>query len=232
MAWRRAASAAAVLLGLLTASCGAQAGGLAPPHPGLAGSVPVTLKVHRLPTTFGAAVNEQVPQSVRVTVPAAWRGGVWAYWSGMVLLGPAGWRGQGAWAADGSGSVAMWPPGGGPRRGPRVVLFTNGACVGCGASNAAEYFPYVRRHWADFAVVPGPAPRAAKLRSETFLAPGLALFQSPDASGGLAVDGVAASALAAGKRGISFATMRTYLPPSASALSALILSDFARRIGP
>ena len=239
---RREAQLLLVLCSLLVASCSVSAAPTlaraarrahsrtavpaGPEHPHESGSIRVTLPVRRLPTTFGVDYVVRVPRSVKVTIPAAWQGEIGAYWSGTVLLGPAGWTGKGLYGADGSGGVQLYPPGGSAASGARMLVEIDGACMGCGAVPAGAYFAYVRRNWSRFEVVPGPAPTPVKVLSEVYRSPNLIAYRLPDTKDGLEVKGLAYSGLVNDASSIPFESMTVYLPKPDHALATAILDFF------
>jgi len=200
-----------------------------PDHPGLTGDVRVTLPVHRIPTTLGVDYGLSSPRSVTLSIPAAWQGDVAAYWSGTVVLAPAGWTGKGLFGADGSGEVDLYPPGGSDRSGARISLRSDGGCVGCGALSAARYFPYIRRHWSRFEVPPIRPPAQVKVLSEVYLAPDLIAYRMPGAAS-LEADGVAYSSLIRAGSGATFMSMDVFLPPRDHGLATLVLNYFDERV--
>ncbi len=197
-----------------------------PPHPQASGSIAVTLPVTKLSTSFGVDYGLTVPNSVTVTIPAAWVGDVAAYWSGTVFLAPAGWTGRGLYGADGSGGITLYPAGGSPSRGERITIFSDGGCVGCGVEPAAQFFPYLRTHWSQVRVIDAPAPRPVRVISEVFLSPNIAAYRLPDTRDGLEVNGVAYSGLIDHASDITFEQMNAYLPASDHGLATVILNYF------
>lgn len=81
--------------------------------------VTLSVPVVTCPTTFGTAGGKpstapSVPQSVTVSVPSSLQGYLAVYSDSadrMNLLGPAGWTCKASYGADGSGAVAVSPPG-------------------------------------------------------------------------------------------------------------------------
>ncbi len=203
-----------------------------PPHPGVQGAVAVTLPVTQIPTTFAVEQTRTIPESVTVTIPAAWQGAVGAYWSGVVLLGPAGWHGIGMFGADGSGGVTLYPPGvklpsNRPYYGPQITVTTAGGCLGCGDESAAAFFPYVRQHWSQFRIIDGPAPKPAPVLSQVALAPDVVAYRLPNTKSGLEVNGVAYSGLAGAPHyGPPFEQMNATLPAGDHALATVVLNYF------
>jgi hypothetical protein len=234
---------AVVALSLLSGGCGTAKGHAAPqPRPGhqqalrgvpdgpanagAKGMVQVTLPVTKIPAQFAVENGTEAPRAVTVSIPAAWKGAVGAYWAGVILLGPVGWTGSATFGADGSGFVNLHPPGGGPESGPRVDIQTAGACLGCGDGSAAEYFPYVAQHWSQFQVIEGPPPKPIKVLSEVSLSPTLVAYRLPNASDGLEINGIAYSGLVHHVSVLPFVQMNVELPASDHALATIILNYF------
>jgi hypothetical protein len=187
--------------------------------------VTVRLPVKAIAMSYGATGEGRTPPAtVTVSVPAQWSGVIGAYWANKVLLAPRGWTGSGMEGADGSGNVVLHPAGGSPYTGQRVVLWSDGACFGCGAPTAAEYFKAIREHWSAYEVVPGPPPAMVRVAAEVYLAPDLVAYRLPDTKSGLEVNGVAYTGLIEGHDAISFSDLQTYLPAREHGLATVILN--------
>lgn len=109
----------------------------------------VTLPVTIIPTSFGGSASYfHYPSSITVTVPTPYASQIQAVGGAdFVIISPKGWQGIASEGADGSRSVTLFPPGGSPQPGgPRILVGTDGGCVGCAWSSAAPYFAWVRAH--------------------------------------------------------------------------------------
>lgn len=243
----------AALCGLLLGGCGAtRAGGPArsvhqahtartaapgsvrgvlsgPPHPEAQGTVTVSLPVTKIPVESPVTQTKAILRTLSVTIPAAWQGAVGAYWADFLFIGPVGWNGKGVFGADGSGGVTLYPPGANPDtapyHGPEITISTAGGCLGCGNVSAAQFFPYVRRHWREFLVIPGPAPMPAQVLSQVALSQDVVAYRLPDTPTGFEVNGVAFSQLPSGG-GLPFEQMDTVLSAKDHGLATVTLNYF------
>ncbi len=200
-----------------------------PPHPEAQGTTTVTLPVTKLSEEFAFTEAKASPPTLSVTIPIAWKGSVGAYWAGFLFIGPVGWEGEGIFGTDGSGGVTLYPPGAnptnGPYHGPEITISTAGGCLGCGNEAAAEFFPYVRRHWKIFQVIAGPAPKPAQVLSQVTLSQDVVAYRLPDTPTGCEVTGVVYSQLPSGG-GLPFEQMETVLPAKDRGLATVVLDYF------
>jgi len=191
-----------------------------------AGNVTVTVPVVSIPMSYGIpGEGKSPPETVRVTMPPQWQGKLWAYWANQVILAPAGWTGSGSEGADGSEEIALFPKGGGANYGERVTLQGDGACVGCGAPDAAQYFQQIQQNWSQYAVLPNSSPPAmVQVQAETSLSPDLIAYElAPE--GDLEVNGLAFTGLLSqGASYLTFENMRTYLPQAEHSMATVILN--------
>jgi hypothetical protein len=112
-------------------------------------STTVTLAVRIIPTSGpGAQSRYPYPAELTITVPRAYASSLEAIGAaGFVIVAPKGWQGTAEEYQDGSRRVILFPPNGSPQPGgPRIVVQTDGGCLGCAWTSAAPYFAWVREH--------------------------------------------------------------------------------------
>ncbi len=136
----------AMLGGLLLASCAAspQVRQHAGRREASSGRAVLSLPVVQVATANGAGgpVYFHHPAKIRVRAPAGLYGRLAAYAAaGRIWLGPRGWRGKAAEGADGSTWVAIFPPRGNWKSGPRVIYRDDGNSAGCSVDDASQCFP-------------------------------------------------------------------------------------------
>ena len=150
-------------------------------------------------TTFGITpppTSAALPSSETLTVPTSLVGNIALYTdshNNMTLLGPADWSCSGSYGADGSGGVAVYPPGAtapyyrpfSPSSAEGIVGSQTSACVGCALSQACSLFPAASTAYAkEFSGVNCPAPPSGQ--TEDQLSSDLIAFADPP---GVAGDG-------------------------------------------
>ena len=141
---------------VVLASCSAPASS---PSPASSGPVTANLPVVSCPTFLGAAASGPVslPRWRRVAVPPALAARLAVYTDNqgrMELVGPRGWRCAASYGADGSGGVAVYPPGlrlptwwtaGWPLTRTAAAAAVTGlessACYTCTLAQACRLFP-------------------------------------------------------------------------------------------
>ena len=109
----------------------------------------VTLPLTIIPTSFGGSPSYfHYSSSITVTVPTQYASQIQAVGGAdFVIISPKGWQGIASEGADGSRRVTLFPPRGSPQPGgPRILVRTDGGCVGCAWASAAPYSAWVRAH--------------------------------------------------------------------------------------
>lgn len=191
------------------------------------GSTVVSLPVTPVAMQYALGAGPTGPSSVTVTIPNQWVGLVGAYWADQVVLAPAGWTGRGIVGADGSESLALYPPGGSASSGQRITLVSDGACVGCGDWDAAQYFSAISDNWSQYAVIPNQAPPpTVQVLSEFSISADMIGYRMPNTPSGLEINGVVYSGLVdqAVNVATTFENVRAYLPAADHSMATLILN--------
>lgn len=138
---------------------------------------------------------------------------------------PVGWTGSGAVGVDGSERITLFPVGGSANSGQRITIVGDGACVGCAAPDAAQYFSAIRQRWSQYAVVPNqPPPPMVRVASEFTISPNLIAYQMPPTPSGLEVNGVVYTGLINQASYAAFVNIRSYLPAGEHSLATVILN--------
>lgn len=177
------------------------------------------------PSFGGGAATFHYPSTITLTAPVQWASQIQAVGVlGFVIITPKGWSGTAQEGADGSKSVALYPPGGSAHYGPRITLQTTGACVGCAWFGAAPYFSWVREHFAraNWGTYHGPVIPGFKLAVD------LRVYRASNTQAGYHVNGVAYAPFIAngsGHQEVMFRQAQTILPPGEHSLATLILNN-------
>lgn len=189
----------------------------------------VTLPVSIISPTFGAsAVRFSYPPTVTVTAPVSWASQIQAVGAvGFVVITPKGWTGQASEGADGSRSVALYPPTGSAKHGFRITIQTASACVGCAWYGAAPYFSWVRQHFssAGWGTYTGPVIPGYAASSD------LSYYQAPNTSTGLHVNGIAYAPFILNPQAtVLFRQAETVLPRGEHGLATLVLNQLLNQL--
>ncbi|WP_171822670.1 DUF4850 domain-containing protein [Sulfobacillus thermosulfidooxidans] len=186
----------------------------------------VTLPVSIVTPSFGGeVVTFHYPKTVSVTVPVEWASQLQAVGAlGFVILTPKGWSGTAQEGADGSKRVILYPSGGSAQHGPRILLNTSSACVGCAWFAAAPYFSWVRQHFASagWGTYHGPVISGYALSAD------LRAYHAPNTPMGYHVNGIAYAPFIENPNGhdqILFRQAETILPPGEHSLATVILNN-------
>lgn len=167
-----------------------------PASSGTGESVAASLRVVRCPTTVaiaGTPTPATLPGTRSVTVPAGMASGlaVYADTQGiMALVGPAGWKCAAAYGADGSGGIAVYPPGEAVPQawdagwklaaGAATAAITgseSSACYTCTLAQACPLFPSAAKTFASYL---GHSCGSEPARETTAdISPGLVSFSDP-----------------------------------------------------
>ena len=146
----------------------------------------VRIPVVSCPTTYGVdrPSPSPLPTALTATVDADLAGTVAFYGTeGLTVLAPKGWDCTAAVGADGSSSLVVTPPGstlpsGSPAPDQQAVTaYSDGACVGCIATDACPVFPEA---WSLFATPGGACPATIPTEEKvTRRIPQTAVFLDP-----------------------------------------------------
>lgn len=146
----------------------------------------VRIPVVRCPTTYGseAASPSPLPSTMTAKVDADLAATVSFYGNEtLTVLAPKGWDCAAAVGADGSASLVVSPPGsplpsGSPPPDQQAVTaYSDGACVGCIATDACPVFPEA---WSLFAAGGGTCPSRIPVEEKiTRRIPQTAVFEDP-----------------------------------------------------
>ena len=197
--------------------------------------VKVTLKVDVLPTQMGINGEAQptYPASVTLRIAPTWSDQVAAYGAaGIVVLAPRDWTAGGARiGADGSALLTLHGTASAAIQGS-LTYFSDGADVGGSWMDGAEYFPWLRAHWASSGFGSLPTPKARSGLRIDFIGKRLISYTIATAKKGakFQVSGVAHTSLMPGKRTYpSFDRLEVKLPASDHGLAIDILNYFVDR---